>query len=107
VSSHQETVGNLEQQDWRSRQNQVSIAVRAMYGYQCEYCRGTVRARVVKREAFKHKAQFVILEDVTIGICDTCGNRYYSADLVRSVHDIATGARPAEKTEVVLVGHAA
>lgn len=79
----------------------------AMYGYQCEYFEGTVRARTVKREAFKHKAQFVILKDVAIGICDTCGNRYYSADLVLSVHDIATGARPAEKTETVLVGHAA
>lgn len=78
-----------------------------MYGYKCEYCEGTVQPRVVKREAFKHKTQFVILEDVTIGICDTCGNRYYSADLIRSVHDIATGARAAEKTEVVLVGHAA
>ncbi|AUB84212.1 YgiT-type zinc finger protein [Candidatus Thiodictyon syntrophicum] len=63
-----------------------------MHGYHCEYCQDTVRARVVKRGAFRHKTQFVILEDMTTGICDTCGNRYYSADLVRSVHDIATGA---------------
>jgi YgiT-type zinc finger domain-containing protein len=52
------------------------------FGYQCEYCRGTVRAKRVEREAFKHKAGFVILEEVVIGICDTCGNRYYAAELM-------------------------
>lgn len=43
-----------------------------MYGYRCEYCEGTVQPRIVKREAFKHRDGFVILEDVTIGVCDTC-----------------------------------
>jgi hypothetical protein len=38
-----------------------------MYGYQCDYCEGTVQPRQVKREAFKHRDGFVILEDVTIG----------------------------------------
>ncbi|MEH2066544.1 MAG: hypothetical protein V7K50_30475 [Nostoc sp.] len=37
-----------------------------MYGYRCEYCEGTVQPRIVKREAFKHRDGFVILEDVTI-----------------------------------------
>ena len=44
-----------------------------MYDYRCEYCEGTVRPKKVKREAFKHKNGFVILEDVTIGVCDVCG----------------------------------
>lgn len=26
-----------------------------MYDYQCEYCNGTVEAKIVAREAFKHK----------------------------------------------------
>ena len=34
-----------------------------MYGYQCEYCEGTVQPRLIKREAFKHRDSFVILED--------------------------------------------
>jgi YgiT-type zinc finger domain-containing protein len=45
-----------------------------MYGYRCECCKGTVESRTVKREAFKHRDGFVILEDVTIGVCDHCGN---------------------------------
>lgn len=36
-----------------------------------EHCDGTVRPKRVKREVFKHKARFVILEDVTIG--ESCG----------------------------------
>ena len=40
-----------------------------MYGYQCEYCEGTVQPRLIKREVFKHRDGFVILEDVTIGVC--------------------------------------
>ena len=76
-----------------------------MYGYQCEYCSGTVQPKTVRREAFKHKNGFVILEDVTIGVCDCCGNRYYSADILHTVHEIATGLRQAERTEPVAVAH--
>jgi YgiT-type zinc finger domain-containing protein len=77
-----------------------------MYNYRCEYCDGMVRPKTVKREAFKHKNGFVILEDVTIGVCDSCGSRYYSAEILHTVHDIATGIRPFEKTELIPVAHA-
>jgi YgiT-type zinc finger domain-containing protein len=76
-----------------------------MYGYQCEYCEGTVQPRTVKREAFKHRDGFVILENVSIGICDNCGNRYYSADILHGVHAVATGVQTAERTEQIPVAH--
>jgi YgiT-type zinc finger domain-containing protein len=76
-----------------------------MYDYKCEYCEGTVRPKKVKREAFKHKTGFVILEEVIIGVCDLCGTRYYSADILHAVNDIATGTRPCEKTEQIPVAH--
>lgn len=76
-----------------------------MYGYRCEYCEGTVKPRTVKREAFKHKDGFVILEDVIIGVCDNCGNRYYSADILHTVHAIATGAKTPERIEKIPVTH--
>ncbi|MEE9221145.1 MAG: YgiT-type zinc finger protein [candidate division NC10 bacterium] len=75
------------------------------FGYRCEYCDGTVREKVVEREAFKHKEGFVILEDVVIGVCDKCGNRYYSADTLKRVEAIATGKIPPERTEEVPVAH--
>ncbi|MEK6322692.1 MAG: YgiT-type zinc finger protein [Acidobacteriota bacterium] len=76
-----------------------------MYGYKCEYCEGTVRPKKIKREAFKHKTGFVILEEVIIGVCDLCGTRYYSADILHAVNDIATGTRPFDKTEEIPVAH--
>jgi YgiT-type zinc finger domain-containing protein len=78
-----------------------------MYGYQCEYCEGTVRPKKVAREAFKHKKGFVILENVTIGVCDVCGNRYYSADIIQAVHEIAAGVRRPERTDEIPVAKVA
>jgi YgiT-type zinc finger domain-containing protein len=76
------------------------------FGYRCEYCEGTVREKRVEREAFKHKTGFVILEDVVIGVCDRCGNRYYSADTLKRAQAVATGKISPERTEQVPVAHA-
>ncbi|MFQ5739320.1 MAG: YgiT-type zinc finger protein [Acidobacteriota bacterium] len=76
-----------------------------MYGYRCEYCEGTVQPRTVERESFKHKNGFIILEDVTIGVCDQCGNRYYGAGILHTVHELATGKRRPDGTEAVPVAH--
>ena len=75
------------------------------YDYRCEYCEGTVRPKLVQREAFKHKKGFIILEDLIIGVCDSCGTRYYSADIIHAVHDIATGSKPFERIEKIPVAH--
>ena len=76
-----------------------------MYGYKCEYCEGSVQPRLVNREVFKHKDGFVILENVVIGVCDGCGNRYYSAEILHTVHRIATGKQQPERTESIPVAH--
>jgi YgiT-type zinc finger domain-containing protein len=78
----------------------------SQFGYRCEYCTGTVQEKQVAREAFKHKRGFVILEDVLIGVCEQCGNRYYSADTIKRVHAIATGQSAPERTEQIPVAHA-
>jgi YgiT-type zinc finger domain-containing protein len=81
----------------------TNLRANSMYGYQCEYCEGTVISRIIKREAFKHRDGFVILENVTIGVCDNCSNRYYSADLLHTVHSVATGEKITERTEQIPV----
>jgi len=80
--------------------------MKKQFGYRCEYCEGTVRARRVEREAFKHKTGFVILEKVTIGVCDQCGNRYYPAEVLKRVHAIATGKLKPKRTQQVPVAQA-
>jgi len=75
------------------------------YGYRCAHCEGTVRPKKVAREAFKHRKGFVILEDIVIGVCDACGMRYYSADILHAVNDIANGTNPFERVEEIPVAH--
>lgn len=75
------------------------------YNQMCEHCEGTVRSKKIDQEAFKHKRGFVILEGVTIGVCDECGMRYYSADILHTVHDIATGAKPFDRMDKIPVSH--
>lgn len=75
------------------------------FGYRCEYCEGKVREKQVEREAFKHRKGFVILENVSIGICDKCGNRYYSADTLKRVEAIAEGEVRPRRMERVPVAH--
>jgi YgiT-type zinc finger domain-containing protein len=76
------------------------------FGYRCEHCEGTVRPRRVEREAFKHKARFVILEDVTIGVCDHCGSRFYTAETLKRVQEVATGTVRPERFDEIPVAHA-
>ena len=75
------------------------------YGYACEHCDGIVRPKKVAREAFKHKKGFIILEGIVVGVCDKCGTRYYSAEILHAVNDVATGAKPTERVEQVPVSH--
>jgi YgiT-type zinc finger domain-containing protein len=65
---------------------------KAMYDFRCEHCAGTVRERRSDREAIRHKGNFVILEDVPIGVCDNCGARYFDASVMRRVAEIGRGA---------------
>lgn len=76
-----------------------------MYGYRCEYCEGTVKEQLVKKEVFKHKTGFVMLEDVPVGICERCGYRYYHSTILQRVEEIAEGKQPPERTESIPVAH--
>ena len=65
-----------------------------MYGYQCEYCDGTVEERIVT-EDFRYKGELVILHNVPVGVCNRCRTRYYNAKVLKRLEKIA-----AEKNEL-------
>jgi YgiT-type zinc finger domain-containing protein len=75
-----------------------------MYDFTCEHCAGTVRARRVDQEAFRHKDGFVVLEDVPIGICERCGARYFDASVLRRVAELHRGLVASDRTMEVPVG---
>lgn len=62
-----------------------------------------VRERRVDREALRHKETFVILEDVPIGVCETCGARYFDASVLRRVAAIGRGTLPIQRTLEIAV----
>jgi YgiT-type zinc finger domain-containing protein len=74
-----------------------------MYGHNCDYCDGIVQKRMMKRDAFKSRGGFVILENVPIGVCDTCGSRYYHASVLRRVAEIGANKTPPTRIEPVPV----
>ena len=75
-----------------------------MYGYTCEYCDGVVKKKMIKKEVFKHKTGFIMLENVPVGICNKCGYRYYHSTILQRVEEIANGKRLPERTEIIPVG---
>lgn len=76
-----------------------------MYEFSCEHCAGTVRERRVEREALRHKGDFIILEDVPIGVCDNCGTRYFHASILRRVAEIGRGTVPTPRSVSVPLDH--
>jgi YgiT-type zinc finger domain-containing protein len=74
-----------------------------MYDFPCEHCSGNVKERVVEKEALRHKGEFVILEQVPIGICEKCGARYFDASVLRRVAEVARDkAKAAKRVEVAM-----
>ena len=76
-----------------------------MYNYKCEYCEGTVKEKRLKQEVFKQKDGFLILEDVPVGVCDTCGYKYYNASILRRVRDVVKDGETPLRQESIPVYH--
>ncbi|MGR3177285.1 MAG: YgiT-type zinc finger protein [Candidatus Anammoxibacter sp.] len=81
------------------------MRTKEMYGYKCEYCAGTVKKRLVKKEVFKHKGGFVMLEDIPVGVCDKCRYRYYHSTILKKVEDIVDGKQISQRKETIPVAH--
>ena len=74
-----------------------------MYDFTCEHCGGHVKERRVDHEALRHKGNFVVLEDVPVGVCEKCGARYFDASILRRVAQIGRGTTRTERTLTVPV----
>jgi len=69
-----------------------------LYGFQCEYCKGTVQERLLDREPITLPRGIAILEQVPIGVCDTCGAHYYSAEILKRVEAMLSSTTPPART---------
>jgi YgiT-type zinc finger domain-containing protein len=54
----------------------------------CEYCRGIVRTRRVTVDLRRRDKLFVFY-NVPVGVCSTCGERYYSGPILERLDALA------------------
>lgn len=60
-----------------------------------------VHEHILECAIFEHRDGFVMLEHVPVGVCDTCGYRYYHASLLHRVEDIIAKRQPAERMALI------
>lgn len=75
----------------------------SLYDFQCEYCEGTVRERIIDREPISHHRGIAVLENVPVGVCEQCGAHYYAASVLKRVESILTSPTPPGRTMQVPV----
>ncbi len=75
----------------------------SLYDFQCEYCEGTVRERIIDREPISHHRGIAVLENVPVGVCERCGAHYYAASVLKRVESILTSPTPPGRTMQVPV----
>ena len=56
----------------------------------CEYCDGQVKKQKARVDHW-WKGKLFVIENVPVGICSRCGERYYEADVLRQLDRIAQG----------------
>jgi YgiT-type zinc finger domain-containing protein len=63
----------------------------------CEYCEGVVQERRV-RDDYWSGDSLVIIENVPVGVCSKCGERYYSAAVLERMDRIAARRSKIKRT---------
>ena len=72
----------------------------------CEYCGGTVRAKRVTVDLRRGERLFVF-QNVPIGVCAKCGERYYPGPVLEQLDEIARhGLAGAKEIRVPLLDFA-
>ena len=56
----------------------------------CEYCGGPVKQRKVRVD-HRWKGVLIVVENVPVGVCHNCGERYYDAAVLRKLDLMAQG----------------
>lgn len=71
-------------------------------GERCEHCDGRIRERKVDLSR-KFDGKYVVIENVPAGVCTECGTRYYAANVLKTIEEVARGRRKAKRELTVPV----
>ena len=56
----------------------------------CEYCDGRVKTQKVRVD-HRWKGKLMVIENVPVGVCSSCGERYFEAEILHQLDRIAQG----------------
>jgi len=73
-----------------------------MKAYTCEYCEGRVRRQIVD-EDFRYRGELILIQEVPVGVCDRCGSKYYPAQVLKKMQEIARNRDQIEDRIIVPV----
>ena len=59
----------------------------------CIYCGGGVRERLATREV-RWKGELHIVENVPVGVCDQCGERFLKPDVAKAIDRLLVSGKP-------------
>ena len=63
----------------------------------CEYCKGSVTEKSVTVN-YWHKGKLYLFENVPVGVCHKCGERYYPGPIMERLEEIASHKEIFERT---------
>ena len=62
----------------------------------CFFCGGAVHERRVTREVWWH-GQLRLIEDVPLGVCDQCGEKFIRPDVAKTIDRMLAGELPPDR----------
>lgn len=71
-------------------------------GETCECCGGKITEKRVTLHR-KVKGSYLLIEDVPAGVCQQCGMRYYTANVLKTIEESIRGRQQAGREVIVPV----
>ena len=68
----------------------------------CTYCGGDVLEKL-ERIDYRYHGQLFIIENVPVGICDQCGEKFFTAEMAKKLEETVAGSHKSLKTVAVPV----
>ncbi len=68
----------------------------------CEYCNEPIIEKIIELPR-KVGEKYILIQNVSVGVCKGCGIRYYSANVLKNIEMIIQGRRKAERKISMIV----
>jgi len=65
-------------------------------GERCEYCDGAIVEKTIDLPR-KVGKRYILIRNVPVGVCAECGTRYYAANVLKNIEEVARGRRQVER----------